>query len=352
MLQLEQLTKRFDSTTAVDALTLEVRPGECVGLLGPSGCGKTTTLRLIAGFETPTAGRILLNDLDLTHRPPHRRGIGMVFQNYALFPHLNVYENVAFGLREQGFPKAQLKERVERALERVDLPGYGARRVQALSGGQQQRIALARALAPEPPLLLLDEPLSNLDAALRGRTRRELRIILKSVGITSVFVTHDQEEAFAISDRIALLDGGRLQQFGTPERLYQAPASPFVAMFVGGGMRVPARLVSTQGESAMCELYNGTRWPARLLATDTATQPGARVELLARPDALDLTRAAAGSASMGTVTDRRFAGAFAVYTVRVGDCDVLVNAGIDAVEIGDAVQLRPKSSISVFAFPQ
>src|SRR5690606_15955328 len=173
--------------------------------------------RMIAGFEYPTAGRIVVREREITRLPPQRRGVGMVFQSYALFPHLDVYENVAFGLRAQGTASSEIPERVERALERVDLRGYSKRSVQALSGGQQQRVALARALAPEPPLLLLDEPLSNLDAALRERTRTELRALLKRVGITSIFVTHDQEEAFALSDRIAVMRDGHLQQVDSPE---------------------------------------------------------------------------------------------------------------------------------------
>ncbi|CAN5370700.1 hypothetical protein BH23GEM4_BH23GEM4_18120 [soil metagenome] len=191
MLRLEGLTRRFGDTVAVDDVSLEVCEGEVLSLLGPSGCGKTTTLRLIAGFEEPTSGSILLRDHDITRLTPQRRGVGMVFQNYALFPHLDVAENVGFGLESRGERGAAVRERTERALELVELPGFGERRVQALSGGQQQRVALARAIAPEPPLLLLDEPLSNLDAALRERTRGELRALLKRLGITSVFVTHD-----------------------------------------------------------------------------------------------------------------------------------------------------------------
>src|SRR5690606_6485681 len=229
MLRLESLTKRFGETAAVADLSLEVRPGEFLTLLGPSGCGKTTTLRMIAGFETPTAGRILFDGKDITGLSPQRRGFGMVFQSYALFPHLDVFENVAFGLRTQRRSRTEIRRRVEEALALVDLAGYGGRRVQELSGGQQQRGAPARALAPEPRVLLLDEPLSNLDAALRERTRDELRALLRRVGITAIFVTHDQEEAFALSDRIAVMRDGHLQQVDSPEALYQRPANPFVA---------------------------------------------------------------------------------------------------------------------------
>src|SRR5690606_14197502 len=215
------------------------------------------TLRMIAGFEVPTSGRILLDGRDVTSLPPQRRGTGMVFQSYALFPHLDVFENVAFGLRAQGAPAASIAPRVEGALARVDMAGYERRAIQALSGGQQQRVALARALAPEPPVLLLDEPLSNLDAALRERTRAELRALLKEVGITAIFVTHDQEEAFALSDRIAVMNAGRLQQLGTPETLYRSPANPFVASFVGRANFLDGRVVERDGEHGVAEVGDG-----------------------------------------------------------------------------------------------
>ena len=218
---------------------------------------------MIAGFETPTEGRIRIAEREVTRLPPQKRGVGMVFQNYALFPHLDVRENIGFGLRSQDVPRAEIERRVDRALELVGLAGYADRRVQQLSGGQQQRIALARALAPEPPLLLLDEPLSNLDAALRERTRTELRALLKRLGITAVFVTHDQEEAFALSDRIAVLRNGRLQQVGTPEELYHSPANPFVASFLGRANFLPARIVARNGSTAMGELAGGSRWPVQ-----------------------------------------------------------------------------------------
>ena len=192
MLKLDALSRRFGDTVAVDAVSLEVAEGEFLTLLGPSGCGTTTTLRMIAGFEHPISGTVTLAGRDVTALKPQQRAVGMVFQNYARFPHLNVWDNVEFGLRSRGVSRADARPRVERALELVELGGYGTRKVQALSGGQQQRVALARALAPEPPLLLLDEPLSNLDAALRERTRTDLRALLKRLGMTAVFVTHDQ----------------------------------------------------------------------------------------------------------------------------------------------------------------
>jgi ABC-type Fe3+/spermidine/putrescine transport system ATPase subunit len=333
MLRLEALTKRFAGTLAVDELSLEVRRGEFLSLLGPSGCGKTTTLRMIAGFESPSTGRIVLADRDVTRLPPQRRGMGMVFQNYALFPHLDVYENVAFGLRAQRVGAAALGEQVTKALARVDLAGYERRPVQALSGGQQQRVALARALAPEPPLLLLDEPLSNLDAALRERTRDELRQLLKRVGITAIFVTHDQEEAFALSDRIAVLREGRLQQLGTPEELYRSPANPFVASFVGRANFIDARMVARDGDRGTVELPGGARWSVCLHGdgadSDSGAAPGpaaapaiaaTEVRVMVRPEALRLApgAGAVGSAALaGRVLERRFAGAVTVYRVGV-----------------------------------
>jgi ABC-type Fe3+/spermidine/putrescine transport system ATPase subunit len=229
-LRTEDLAKRFGAAVAVDRVSLAIAAGEILALLGPSGSGKTTTLRLLAGFEQPDAGRIVVDGEDVTGLPPARRRFGMVFQHYALFPHLDVGGNVGFGIGGRGPGE---EGRVKAALAHVELAGFERRKVQELSGGQQQRVALARALAPEPRVLLLDEPLSNLDPSLRERTRRELRQVIKRVGITSVFVTHEQEEAFDLGDRIAVLHEGRLEQIGTAEELYEQPRTLFVATFVG-----------------------------------------------------------------------------------------------------------------------
>jgi ABC-type Fe3+/spermidine/putrescine transport system ATPase subunit len=228
-LEVADLAKQWSHQVRVGPITLGIGRGEILALLGPSGSGKTTILRLLAGFETPDAGRIVVEEEDVTRVPPARRRFGMVFQHYALFPHLDVGENVEFGLR--GLPDAGRK--AAEALKLVDLAGFERRRVQELSGGQQQRVALARALAPEPRVLLLDEPLSNLDPTLRERTRRELRALIQRVGITTLFVTHEQEEAFELGDRVAVLNAGRLEQLATPDELYERPASLFVATFVG-----------------------------------------------------------------------------------------------------------------------
>ena len=249
-LSLRNLSRSFGTTRAVAGVSLDVNQGEFFGLLGPSGCGKTTTLRMIAGLERPDAGAIEFQGTDITYLPPERRGFGMVFQNYALFPHLNVFENVAFGLRARNQTKSELNERVNSALELVQLPGYGKRAVDELSGGQQQRVAIARAIAIEPALLLFDEPLSNLDVSLREATRSELRELVTRLGLTAVYVTHDQEEAFALCDRISVMVGGKLKQTGRPRELYDEPTEISVASFLGRNNVIKAMRLSSSNTSA------------------------------------------------------------------------------------------------------
>ncbi len=307
-LVLEGLERRFGDVAAVDGVSLSLRRGEVLALLGPSGSGKTTLLRLLAGFEHPDRGRVLLEGEDVTRRPPEQRRFGMVFQHYALFPHLDVGENLAFGLA----PKGEARERrVAEALAMVDLAGFERRRVTELSGGQQQRVALARSLAPSPRVLLLDEPLSNLDPALRERTRRELREAIKRIGITTVFVTHEQEEAFDLGDRVAVLSRGRLEQVGTADELYDSPASEFVARFIGRVNELPA--------SALGGTANGAR------------------AALVRPEAIRIV--AAGQGLAGEVSARRFAGGYAYFTVNTAAGAVEVFAPHDAARIGDRVGL-------------
>jgi ABC-type Fe3+/spermidine/putrescine transport system ATPase subunit len=231
--QLVDLVKRFAEVTAVDGINLEMPSGEFFSMLGPSGCGKTTTLRMIAGFEQPSEGKILLDGNDMQYTPPHKRNVNTVFQSYALFPHLNVYDNVAFGLRRQKTPKGEIRQRVAEALELVQLTGLEKRKPGQMSGGQQQRVALARALVLKPAVLLLDEPLGALDAKLRKQLQVELKALQQQVGITFVYVTHDQEEALTMSDRIAVFSEGRIEQIGTPGEIYERPANDFVAGFVG-----------------------------------------------------------------------------------------------------------------------
>jgi len=230
---LENVTKIFDGAPAVDDLSLEIFDGEFFSLLGPSGCGKTTSLRMLGGFEEPTSGRILLGGRDVTYQAPYHRDVNTVFQSYALFPHLNVFENVAFGLRRQKMAKAEVARRVGSMLEIVDLPHYENRRASQLSGGQQQRVALARALVNEPKLLLLDEPMSALDAKLRRQMQIELKRIQAQVGITFLYVTHDQEEAMTMSDRLAVMRNGKIEGIGTPRDVYDSPSTEFVATFLG-----------------------------------------------------------------------------------------------------------------------
>lgn len=232
-LELQNISKRFGNLAAIDDLSLDVYKGELCCLLGPSGCGKTTTLKVIAGFLEPDAGKVRLAGQDITRTPPQRRNVGLVFQNYALFPHLNVYDNVAYGLRRRRWPEAKIKPQVAETLRLVRLSGYEQRRIHELSGGQQQRIALARSLIIEPRLLLLDEPLSNLDARLRADMRDEIRRIQRTLDITTVYVTHDQEEAMSIADRIVVMNHGVIEQIGSPREIYEQPATQFVADFIG-----------------------------------------------------------------------------------------------------------------------
>jgi putative spermidine/putrescine transport system ATP-binding protein len=232
-LQLEGLARRYGATVAVARVDLAVAPGELLALLGPSGCGKTTTLRMVAGFVEPSEGRIRLRGADITATPPHRRDTGMVFQSYALFPHLTVAENIGFGLARRGVPKAEAAQRVARMIALLKLDGLEKRLPRQLSGGQQQRVAVGRALVINPAVVLLDEPFSNLDALLREGTRIELRRLQTELGLTTLFVTHDQAEAMAISDRIAVMNAGRIEQLGTPREVYERPATRFVAGFIG-----------------------------------------------------------------------------------------------------------------------
>jgi iron(III) transport system ATP-binding protein len=350
MLKLENVSKHFGDVVAVQNVSLDVTAGEFVTLLGPSGCGKTTTLRMIAGFETATDGRIRLGDRDITRLPPQQRGIGMVFQNYALFPHLDVFENVAFGLRATHVARANVSKRVAAALELVGLADLSKRRVQDLSGGQQQRVAVARAIAPEPRLILLDEPLSNLDAAMRERTRTELRNLLKRLGVTAIFVTHDQEEAFALSDRIAVMNTGELQQVGAPEQLYHNPATLFVAGFMGRANLVHAQVTGMQGDRLSCAIAGSTH----IIAIPVGhIRSGDRVRVLLRPESLSIVPR--GGAPQpgdfgGVVADRRFAGAHTYYQIKLADEDLTVIGSARDARIGEPVHVRVEPHARIYAY--
>ncbi|MFH1538266.1 MAG: ABC transporter ATP-binding protein [bacterium] len=250
-LELDNVTKRFGDTVAVSGLSLTVEPGELFFLLGPSGCGKTTCLRMVAGFETPDEGRVLFDGRDATHTPSHRRNAGMVFQHYALFPHLTARQNVEYGLRFRNMPKAERRRRAEELLDALQIGGLAARQPAQLSGGQQQRVALARALVIRPDILLLDEPLSNLDARLRTEMREEIRRLHALFGYTGLYVTHDQEEALSLADRLAVMRGGRIEQAGTPEEVYSRPRSAFVARFVGDSNVIEATVKGRDADGAM-----------------------------------------------------------------------------------------------------
>src|SRR5215813_11231203 len=280
-LRLERISKSFardgqSAFAAVHDVSLTVEPGELVTLLGPSGCGKTTTLRVVAGFEQPDAGRVYIGEQDVTELMVYRRSIGFVFQNYALFPHLTVFDNVAYGLRVRHLPAATIRARVEHVLELVGLPGYERRFPNQLSGGEQQRVAVARAVVVEPQLLLFDEPLSNLDAKLRVQMRAELSRLQRQLAITTVYVTHDQEEAMAISDRIAVMREGGIAQIGTAEDLYRTPASAFVAQFVGRVNLVESRVLEAAGGRVAVELWTS----ALSLAADGEHVAGQRCVLV------------------------------------------------------------------------
>jgi spermidine/putrescine transport system ATP-binding protein len=322
--RLERVTKRFGDFTAVDDLALEVRQGEFFSLLGPSGCGKTTTLRMIGGFEEVTAGRVFLGDAEITDMPPFKRATNTVFQNYALFPHLTVFENIAFGLRRRKTPTNEIRHQVAFMLRLVELPGYEERKPNQLSGGQQQRVALARALVNNPQVLLLDEPLGALDLKLRKQMQVELKRIQSEIGITFIFVTHDQEEAMTMSDRIAVMRHGRIEQLGAPEELYERPTTDFVAGFLGVSNLLDADVAGRDGRFAALRLPDGT-----ILRAPVGIVNGAnRVRLGVRPEKLRVLALGDGhvdevgaetNAIDGTVLDASYIGVSTQYLVETAD---------------------------------
>ena len=317
-IHIRNLTKHFGSVVALDNINLTVESGEMFFLLGPSGCGKTTLLRHIAGFYTPDKGHLLFDDKDITHLPAHKRNTAMMFQSYALWPHLNVGENVAFGLRERKLPKTEIESRVQESLQMVKMGDLAGRTINQLSGGQQQRVALARSIAVRPDALLLDEPLSNLDAKLRLEMRSEIRRICKEFGVTAVYVTHDQKEALHLADRMAIMEKGVISQVGTPRDIFRSPHTASVASFIGEANFLPAEFIAPSGSGSYATAHT-THGIFTGRITDPAWQPvsGEKVQLCLRPEALRLTDLpAAANLITGRLTDSVYLGELAQYTVR------------------------------------
>ena len=314
--RLVDVVKKFGDSVAVHHIDLEVRDGEFFSLLGPSGCGKTTTLRMIGGFEQPTSGLIELQGQDVTWLPPFKRNVNTVFQNYALFPHLSIFENVAFGLRRKHIKGSELKRRVTDMLDLVELPGYEQRKPTQISGGQAQRVALARALINRPAVLLLDEPLGALDLKLRKQMQVELKRIQQEVGITFIYVTHDQEEAMTMSDRIAVMNKGHYEQLGDPESLYERPLTRFVAGFLGVSNLLPAKILGTDGDYARATLRDDTaiRVPRALLDGQTQASIGVRPEKI-RLSEPDKDGPAGHNRLIGVVRDASYVGVSTQYIV-------------------------------------
>jgi putative spermidine/putrescine transport system ATP-binding protein len=341
------VTKTYDgSTRAVDAVDMSIREGEFFSLLGPSGCGKTTTLRMIAGFETPTKGVIEVDGADVTHVPAHKRDIGMVFQNYALFPHRSVGENVAFGLRMRGMDRATIARKVVDALAQVELVGYEDRHPEQLSGGQQQRVALARAIVIEPRVLLCDEPLGALDKKLRQAMQFELKQLQRKLGLTMVFVTHDQEEALAMSDRIAVMNAGKVEQIGTPSDIYDQPGTRFVADFIGDTNLFRGEVIRDAGGKSVLQVDQA-------LSIELAVQPKeiGPLSIALRPEKISLARPPApiGHGLDGIVESANFQGGSVLYRIETAGGRRLLaqqpnNGSHELFQPGAAVALRWKPS--------
>jgi ABC-type Fe3+/spermidine/putrescine transport system ATPase subunit len=340
-LQILEVTHRYGNVRALDGVSLEIEEGELVTLLGPSGCGKTTLLRIVAGFIRPSEGRILLHGQDVTRTPPHKRPVNMVFQRPTLFPHLDVYGNVAFGLRVAGLPKPEIESRVGEALSLVRLDGYERRRAHELSGGQMQRIALARALVNRPQVLLLDEPLSALDLKIRLELEEELRRVHRETGATFVYVTHDQREALALSDRVAVFDRGRIEQIAPPSDLYRNPTSVFAARFVGDANVIPVEVTAGVGPGATVSVAG------RELAIPTLDElPAGPAWLVLRPEAIQVVQSVpAGFGSLdGRIEDVAFRGTGFTYRISVDGVAERIKAevaagGVGPVELGTPVVL-------------
>ncbi len=352
ILAAQGLTKHYGDTAAVDGIDLAIHEGEFITLLGPSGCGKTTTLRLIAGYVAPSSGRVLLDGVDITHTTPQRRNMGMVFQNYALFPHMTIYDNIAFSLRMRKWPAAKTREAVQQMLELVRLPGVERRYPSQLSGGQQQRVALARALVFQPRILLMDEALGALDVKLREHMQIEIKRIQQQLGITTIHVTHDQEEALGMSDRVVVMGHGRILQVDTPKRLYERPRTTYVADFVGKINLLPARVAAVNGQTTVLELADdlaadGAR---RVVAATRDDLPvGALVRIGVRPEHLEIRPTAADENCVGgRVVATKFIGPLQYLTLQVGaEQTVLAVAPLDSAAVPEMLYAcwRPEHTL-------
>jgi spermidine/putrescine transport system ATP-binding protein len=358
VIQLDHVRKSFGDFVAVEHADFGIRQGEFFAMLGPSGCGKTTTLKMIAGFEQPTSGKVLLNGADVSRVPPYKRNVNTVFQQYALFPHMTVADNVRFGPRSKKVPKSEYEPNVAQMLEVVRLGEFAERRPSQLSGGQQQRVALARALVNFPSALLLDEPLAALDLKLREAMQFELKRIQREVGITFVFVTHDQGEALTMSDRIAVMSEGRVEQIGTPEEIYNSPASLFVAGFIGSANLLPGDVVGTDGDDTVVELTAGHTVRAR---TDIERPAGVPVSVMLRPERLTASATARddGRSIEGTVADVVFQGATARIVVHLKDDSEVIASVVTGTDLpflmpGNTVHLAwdPGSAFLLSGWPR
>ncbi|MEY3479782.1 MAG: hypothetical protein RIQ71_557 [Verrucomicrobiota bacterium] len=342
MVEIRDVTKNFGSFVALDRVNLEIKEGEFMTFLGPSGCGKTTCLRLISGFEQPTSGEVYIGGRNVTYDPPYKRDVNQVFQSYALFPHLTVRENIEFGLRMKKMPPAQIKQRVDWDISITSLQGMEDRKPAQLSGGQRQRVALARAIVCEPKVLLLDEPLSALDAKLRTQMRTELKNLQKRLGITFIFVTHDQEEALSMSDRIAVMNKGKVEQIGTAAEIYHNPRTEFVASFIGDTNIVEAEVLESRDGKLLCRLEGGID----LWIKGSGTSPGSKMLVSVRPEKIHLHRARPDGVEnlfRGRITSEVFKGAVDDMTlVTDGGLELealLANEGADAPEFHEGEQV-------------
>ena len=345
---LSSVTKKFGDTVAVDDVSLQMEGGEFFSLLGPSGCGKTTTLRIIGGFVYPTAGEVFINGELMAETPPYRRPVNTVFQNYALFPHKTVAQNIAFGLQMKKMPKAEISDAIERSLDLIQLPGYGERKPNELSGGERQRVALARALINEPTILLLDEPLSALDLKLRKQMQLELKALQRKIGITFVYVTHDQGEALALSDRIAVMNEGRILQVGTPSEIYDSPQNCFVADFIGTSNFFEGTLISTDGDLVRVE--SNTEPTFKFVCPHSEGMPiDTPVTVMIRPERIDISAKSnpdLPNCLRGVIQDESYLGTTVQYTVQTDyPTSIIVNQqwrGMETSPYSLGVQNRNK----------